>query len=66
VFELYPRHSHRTPQQIAEDASGSFEPRRANHEQDAANPERASSGGVSTTAMQKPPVSNRPSDQLKR
>ena len=32
VFELYPRHSHRTPAQIAEDAGGSFEPRRANSE----------------------------------
>lgn len=29
VFDLYPRHSHRTPQQIAEDNSGSFEPKRA-------------------------------------
>ena len=26
MFDLYPRHSHRTPQQIAEDSSGSFEP----------------------------------------
>ena len=26
MFELYPRHGHRTPQQIAEDAGGSFEP----------------------------------------
>ncbi|MEO7103974.1 MAG: hypothetical protein ABI119_11590 [Gemmatimonadaceae bacterium] len=27
MFDLYPRNSHRTPQQIAEDAGGSFEPR---------------------------------------
>lgn len=26
VFDLYPRHGHRTPQQIAEDSGGSFEP----------------------------------------
>jgi hypothetical protein len=28
VFDLYPRHSHRTPQQIAEDTGGTFEPTR--------------------------------------
>ena len=28
VFDLYPRHSHRTPQQIAEDTGGTFEPAR--------------------------------------
>lgn len=29
MFDLYPRSGHRTPQQIAEDAGGSFEPRTA-------------------------------------
>jgi len=28
MFELYPRHGHRTPQQIAEDTAGTFEPTR--------------------------------------
>lgn len=28
MFDLYPRHGHRSPQQIAEDAGGSFEPTR--------------------------------------
>ena len=28
MFDPYPRHGHRTPQQIAEDAGGSFEPSR--------------------------------------
>ncbi len=28
VFDLYPRHGHRTPDQIAEDSGGSFEPKR--------------------------------------
>jgi hypothetical protein len=28
VFDLYPRHGHRTPDQIAEDTGGSFEPAR--------------------------------------
>jgi hypothetical protein len=28
MFELYPRHGHRTPQQIAEDTGGTFEPTR--------------------------------------
>jgi|GEM_PF-3148718 hypothetical protein len=29
MFDLYPRSGHRTPQQIAEDAGGSFEPKTA-------------------------------------
>jgi hypothetical protein len=40
VFDLYPRHSHRTPQQIAEDTGGTFEPsrpRRADDQFDATN-----------------------------
>jgi hypothetical protein len=28
MFDIYPRHGHRTPQQIAEDSGGSFEPAR--------------------------------------
>lgn len=40
MFDLYPRHGHRTPQQIAEDASGSFEPRRVNRSSDQTRSER--------------------------
>jgi len=28
MFDLYPRHGHRTPDQIAEDTGNSFEPQR--------------------------------------
>lgn len=37
MFDLYPRHSHRTPQQIAEDTNGAFEPARPNRVDDDKN-----------------------------
>lgn len=56
MFELYPRHSHRSPAQIAEDGGGSFEPRRVSREKNASAVERdisdnqAQHGGDSTSA----------------
>ena len=39
VFDIYPRHGHRLPQQIAEDAGGAFEPMRATRRPENAAPE---------------------------
>jgi hypothetical protein len=46
VFDIYPRHGHRTPQQIAEDAGGSFEPKQAAR--------KTGASGVGTKPRSKP------------
>jgi hypothetical protein len=66
VFDLYPRHSHRTPQQIAEDAGGSFEPRRTNRESTAAASPRARASDFSRDGTQDEPATDRPSGKLER
>ena len=66
MFDLYPRHSHRTPQQIAEDTGGTFEPtrpyRRAD-EHDGGNGSMhgaANNVGTTTEPSRTPDVSQTP------
>lgn len=66
VFELYPRHSHRTPAQIAEDAGGSFEPRAANREKRGSDVERTPSGNAAGGGDGHASATLRPGDQPNR
>lgn len=59
MFDLYPRHGHRTPQQIAEDAGGSFEPKKASGRPDRAGVKNQSRGKASPTSLDEG-ASNRP------
>ncbi len=57
MFDPYPRHSHRTPQQIAEDTGGTFEPTRPHrraHEHDGDNDSmHGAANNVATAAESK-------------
>jgi hypothetical protein len=48
VFDLYPRHSHRTPQQIAEDTGGTFEPMRQHRRADDHDSDTSAAHGAAT------------------
>jgi len=66
VFDLYPRHSHRTPAQIAEDTSGSFEPARPSRRRDEADPKNGSPREAAPRQSNEAEITSEPSTRESR
>jgi len=66
VFDLYPRHSHRTPQQIAEDTGGTFEPTRPYRHSDGYDGGNGSDHGVANRASPAADPNRKPDESQTR
>ncbi len=51
MFDLYPRHGHRSPQQIAEDTGGAFEPIRRQRVAGRSDPSVETASPTASTPM---------------